>query len=135
MNDNHEAGISKAEAIQCIRKAYADTGIGLYDKFLDNGCEFIQIGIEKVDEHNHAVAYVVCSSMEEIRRIMEQEGNQGYSEWHSDDVELVGYNNLLERQLEIERSREIKKQYDMLPFANILGECTVRIEKDKITFI
>lgn len=114
-----------------FHEVFARTAGDLYHPFLTNGIEFIQVHINE----DKKIEYVVASSAEEVKRILEQEGNQGYSEWHSDDIELIGFNNLLEDPNQITFSQEFKRIYSATPFPDILGECTFRITKEGIVFI
>lgn len=125
------------EARTLIREKYAACDPAEYfaDYFENKSIEFIQYSIEE-DEGVYSVGYVVMSSMDEIKRIMSQDGNKGYSEWHSKDVDLVGWNNLLEDKEQIASSEEFKQELTTYSGTlKLLGETTVHITREKITYI
>jgi hypothetical protein len=85
------------------------------------------------EDYSFRIQYLVASSEAEITRIMEDEENVSYRDWHSEDIELVGYEELLERQVDIELTKQCK--YDLTRIDSVLamfGDCTIKITKDKI---
>jgi hypothetical protein len=84
------------------------------------------------ESESFRIQYLVASNEEEVKRLVED--NPSMRDWHSDDVELVGWEELLERQVDLEISRQTR--YDLNRISSVLallGSCTIKITKQGIT--